>query len=160
MDKLLRTRLVTVLVLAAVFAAGLLVGFATDRSLVTTPVVDEARTEDEEQPTQRRTAMYEQVGPSEAQKIVIDSIVDEYRTAMRALHAEFRAAYDPRYEALLRETRAAIKGVFTPEQAHAYDSLIAERDSAAAARDRQREQRSPGGQDGRDDEDRDEGEST
>jgi len=83
------------------------------------------------------------VGPSEAQKTVIDSIVAEYRTAMRALHAEFRAAYDPRYEALLRETRAAIKGVLTPAQAHAYDSLLAERDSLAASRDRQRSQQSP-----------------
>ena len=54
--------------------------------------------------------------------------------------AEFQAAYDPRYRALLQETRAAIKGVFTPEQAHAYDSLIAERDSLAAARERHRDE--------------------
>jgi hypothetical protein len=143
MEKLLRTRLTTVAVLAAVFGAGLLLGLAVDRSLVATPEDRAARTEDDEQPTEGRHAMYEQVGPSEAQKIVIDSIVDEYRTAMRALHAEFRTAYDPRYEALLQETRAAIKGVFTPEQVHAYDSLIAERDSLAAERDRQRTARSP-----------------
>lgn len=136
MDRLLRTRVTTVLVLAAVFVAGLLLGLAVDRSLTATPAKDLARTE-EEGPTERRRAMYEQVGPSAAQKIVIDSIVDEYRIAMRALHAEFNAAYDPRYKALLHETRAAIKGVLTPEQAHAYDSLVAERDSLAAERDRQ-----------------------
>ncbi|HSW28030.1 MAG TPA: hypothetical protein VLH75_00935 [Longimicrobiales bacterium] len=144
MDKLLRTRLITVVVLALVFGAGVLLGFAADRSLVATPIGDEARTEDEDQPTERRQAMYERVSPTEAQKMVIDSIVQEYRTAMRALHAEFNAAYDPRYQALLRETRAAIKGVFTPEQAHAYDSLIAERDSLAAERDRRRDEQSSG----------------
>lgn len=143
MDKLLRIRLTTVVVLAAVFAAGLLLGLAVDRSLVATPADEVGRTEGEEHPNERRHAVYEQVGPSEAQKIVIDSIVDEYRTAMRALHAEFRAAYDPRYEALVQESRAAIKGVLTPEQVHAYDSLIAERDSLAAERDRPRAGRSP-----------------
>ncbi|MHB1193286.1 MAG: hypothetical protein ACYC6F_09585 [Longimicrobiales bacterium] len=144
MDKLLRTRLITVVVLALVFGAGILLGFAADRSLVATPAGEEARTEDEEEPTQRRRATYEQVDPTEAQKMVIDSIVKEYRTAMRALHAEFNAAYDPRYQALLRETRSAIKGVLTPQQAHAYDSLIAERDSLAAERDRQRGGQSSG----------------
>jgi len=145
MDKLLRIRLTTVLVLAAVFVAGLLLGLAADRSLVTTSVQEEAGPEKVEEPTEPRQAMYEQVGPTEAQKIVIDSIVDEYRTAMRALHAEFRAAYDARYHALVQETRGAIKGALTPEQAHAYDSLVAERDSAAAERDRQRAARTPGG---------------
>lgn len=133
MDKLLRTRLTTVAVLAVVFGSGVLLGIALDRSVVPTPAEDLARTE-EERPEERRRPMYEQVGPSEAQKIAIDSIVQEYRTAMRALHAEFRAAYDPRYDALVRETRAAIKGVLTLEQAHAYDSLVAERDRLRAER--------------------------
>lgn len=143
MDKLLRIRLTTAAVLAAVFGAGLALGLAVDRWLVTTPPQDDARTEQAGQAPSRRHAMYEQVNPSEAQKVVIDSIMSESRTAMRALHAEFRAAYDPRYEALVKETRAAIKGVLTPEQAHAYDSLIAERDSLAAQRERERGSRSP-----------------
>lgn len=153
MDQLLRTRLTTVVVLAAVFAAGLLLGFAADRSMAAPGDAEEAGAEDQAQPTERRRAMYEQVGPSEEQTVVIDSIVDEYRTAMRALHAEFEAAYDSRYQALLRETRDAIKGVLTPEQAHAYDSLIAARDSLAAARERRRDEGSP-----RDEAERDEGE--
>lgn len=133
MDRLLRTRLTTALVLAAVFASGLMLGLAVDRSLVATPA-ETARPE-RETPSGSRRPMYEQVGPSDAQKIVIDSIVREYRTAMKALHAEFRAAYDPRYGALVDETRSAIKGVLTPEQAHAYDSLVAERDRQRAERD-------------------------
>ena len=132
MDRLLRTLLTTALVLTVVFASGLMLGLALDRSLVATPA-HVARSE-EDAPDERRTPMYEQVGPSEAQKIVIDSIVQEYRTAMKALHAEFRAAYDPRYRALVDETRGAIKGVLTPEQAHAYDSLAAERDRQRAER--------------------------
>ena len=56
MDKLLRIRLTTVVVLAAVFAAGLLLGLAVDRSLVATPADEVARTGGEEQPTERRHA--------------------------------------------------------------------------------------------------------
>lgn len=133
MDRLLRTRLTTALVLAAVFAAGLMLGLAVDRSLVVTPA--EPGRPEPETPSGSRRPMYEQVGPSDAQKIVIDSIVQEYRTAMKALHAEFRAAYDPRYRALVDETRSAIKGVLTPEQGLAYDSLVAERDRQRAERD-------------------------
>lgn len=124
MEKTLRTRLVTALVLAAVFCAGLLLGVAVDRSVAAAPAVAETPADSNAAPA-RRVPMYEQVGPDEAQKILIDSIVGEYRTAMKSLHAEFRAAYNPRYQALVDSTRSSIKAVFTPEQAHAYDSLVA-----------------------------------
>lgn len=144
MDKLLRTRLTTVVVLATVFGAGLLIGLAADRSLGASPAPAETATAaegDEEGGTERRRVpMYEQVGPSADQKMVIDSIVQEYRAAMKGLHAEFSAAYATRYQALLEETRGAIKGVLTPEQAHAYDSLIAERDRRRAERDEREDQ--------------------
>lgn len=135
MDRLLRTRLATVVVLAAVFAAGVLMGLAADRTLGAAPAAEdgdrpEARSEE------RRPALYEQVDPTAEQSAVIDSIVGDMRTAMKALHAEFRAAYDTRYAALIRETREAIKGVLTPEQAQAYDSLVAERDRQRAERER------------------------
>ena len=135
MDKLLRTRLATVVVLLAVFGSGLLVGLAADRSLVATPAAEAAVAAEPEAPAERRVPMYERVGPDAAQKMVIDSIVSEYRVSMKSLHAEFRAAYNPRYQALVDETRAAIKGVLTPEQAIAYDSLIAERERKRAERD-------------------------
>lgn len=134
MDKLLRTRLATVVVLTAVFASGVLVGFAADRTMDVVPPADVPRAEGEGR-TQRRSPLYEQVNPTDEQKVAIDSIVAEMRTAMRALHAEFRAAYDSRYVALINETRNAIKGVLTPEQAHAYDSLLAERDRQRAERE-------------------------
>ena len=135
MDKLLRTRLATAVVLLAVFGSGLLVGLAADRSLLATPADEAVAAAEPEAPRERRVPMYERVGPDEAQKMVIDSIVSEYRVSMKSLHAEFNAAYSPRYRALVDETRAAIRGVLTPEQAIAYDSLIAERERKRAERD-------------------------
>jgi Spy/CpxP family protein refolding chaperone len=132
MEKDARTRLVSALVLAVVFATGAVLGLAVDRSLQAGPVQgggDETVGERE-----RRRPMYEQVGPSERQMVAIDSIVDEHRNKMKALHAEFRSAYNPRYQALVEETRQAIKGVLTPDQAVAYDSLLAERDRRRAER--------------------------
>jgi Spy/CpxP family protein refolding chaperone len=140
MEKLLRARLTTVVVLAVVFGSGLLLGLALDRTVVAAPEHTAAPAR-RTQTGSRREPLYMQVGPDEAQKAAIDSIVQEYRKAMGALHEEFRAAYDPRYEALLQETRSAIKGVLTPEQAQAYDSLLAVWDSLSAQRDRQRSER-------------------
>lgn len=139
MEKTSRTRLVTGLVLLLVFGAGVLLGVAVDRSLAA-PVEEVERTggraDDDER--RRRGPMYEQVDPSEEQKILIDSIVRDHREAMKALHAEFRAAYNPRYDALITQTREAIKSALTPEQAQAYDSLVADFE-------RRRSERSPDG---------------
>ena len=134
MDKVLRTRLATVVVLTAVFASGVLLGYAADRTMGAPPAAEAEG--GEEQREARRPPLYEQVGPTEAQKAVIDSIVADMRTAMRALHAEFRESYDARYAALIQDTRNAIKGVLTPEQAQAYDSLTAQRDRESAQRER------------------------
>lgn len=133
MEKTMRTRLTTALVLAAVFSAGLFMGVAVDRSVAATPAVADVPADSNAVPA-RRVPMYEQVGPDEGQKILIDSIVGEYRTSMKALHAEFRAAYNPRYQALVDSTRVSIKGVLTPEQAHAYDSLVADLERKRAER--------------------------
>jgi cell division septation protein DedD len=133
MERILRTRLVTTLVLAVVFSAGLLVGVAADRSVAASPAVAQTP-EDSNAAPARRVPMYEQVGPDEAQKILIDSIVGEYRSSMKSLHAEFRATYNPRYQALVDSTRTSIKGVLTSEQAQAYDSLVADLERRRAER--------------------------
>ena len=132
MERNARTRLVTALVLAVVFTTGALLGVAMDRSLEAVPTEDTEEVEGKER--ERRTPMYEQVGPSEVQMVAIDSIVDEHRARMKVLHDEFRSAYNPRYQALIEETRQAIKGVFTPQQAEEYDSLLAEWDRRRAER--------------------------
>lgn len=127
MEKAPRTRLITALLLAVVFGTGLVVGLAVDSNLVAGPVAEPAA-EEVESSERRRVPVYEQVGPNETQMTSIDSIVREYRSGMKLLHREFREAYDPRYRALIEETREAIKSVFDPEQAMAYDSLLAEFD--------------------------------
>lgn len=82
----------------------------------------------------RRAPMYERVGPDEAQLARIDSIVSLHGRRMRDLHAEFRRSYDPRYRQLVLETREAIKGVLTPEQAGEYQQLLDEYDARRAER--------------------------
>lgn len=139
MDKVLRTRLVTAVVLLVVFGSGFLLGFAADRTLGANPTESDSPAE-EASSGQRRVPMYEQVGPDADQMMVIDSIVQEYRAAMKSLHAEFRAAYNPRYQALVEGTRTAIKGVLTPEQAQEYDSLVAEWERRRAEREAREDQ--------------------
>jgi hypothetical protein len=124
-------RLITALMLVVVFASGVIVGFAADTQLdarhAEAVEADESGTREG-----RRVPMYEQVGPNESQMTSIDSIVRHHREAMGKLHRDFREAYTPRYEALIEETRVAIKGVLDPAQVMAYDSLIAERDQRRA----------------------------
>jgi len=130
-----RTRLATATVLVVVFGAGLLLGLAVDGSLVATPsevtAAGEAEGADERQ---RRTPMYEQVGPTEEQMVLIDSILVVRKARMDELHKEFRSAYNPRYQALIEDTREAIKGVFTPEQAVEYQALLDDFDRRKAER--------------------------
>jgi Spy/CpxP family protein refolding chaperone len=136
MERMLRTKLVTGVVVAVVFGAGMLLGLALDRSLAATPTeeVAEANGARGAEDQGRRHPLYEQVGTTAEQKVRIDSIVGDYRSAMKALHAEFSAAYNPRYEALLADTRTAIKGVLTPEQAQKYDSVVVEYERRRAER--------------------------
>jgi len=79
--------------------------------------------------------MYEQVGPTADQSLLIDSIVTEHRSKMQSLQEQFRLDYNPRYDALIDSTRESIKDVFTAEQAARYDSLIADWEERKAERD-------------------------
>jgi hypothetical protein len=88
-----------------------------------------------QQAEERRTPMYEQVGVTDDQRVVIDSIVVANRTRVRAN----RAAYDSAYRVIVEETRTAIKDIMVPEQRDRYDSLLAENDARRAAREREEE---------------------
>lgn len=135
-----RTRLLTAGVLVAVFGAGLLLGFAADEAVTATPAAafvvpapEPAEDEEAGEEEPARVPMYEQVGPDSAQSLVIDSIVAQHRARLDALNREFQERYDPQFRSIVEETRAAIKGVFTPEQATRYQELVEERDRQRAA---------------------------
>jgi hypothetical protein len=128
-----RTRFLTALLLAVVFGSGFTLGMAFDRTAVATPADDAEvveRTEDEDRPP-----MYERVGPTPEQSVRIDSIVVDFRARMEALQEQFRAEYDPRYDALVDSARESIKDVFSAEQAAQYDSLIVDYERRKAERE-------------------------
>jgi hypothetical protein len=133
MEKGARTRLTTALVLVVVFASGMTLGLAMDRSGVAL-TADASEPQAEEGQRERRTPMWEQVGPDEAQKMQIDSVVKAYRETMRALQSDMRDAYNTEYQSLIEQTRTDIKGVLTPDQAVAYDSLVAAYEKRRAER--------------------------
>jgi hypothetical protein len=132
-----RTKLVTAVILAVVLGTGVMLGLVSDGSLVGPPV-EEATMNDADRgrvsERRRRTPMYEQVGPTEAQGVLIDSILEGQRQHMRLLHDEFRASYDPRYQAVIQQTREAILEVFTSEQASEYRVLLQEFDESRTQR--------------------------
>ncbi len=134
MQRILRTRLVTALILVVVFGAGAVSGAAWDRGFGTRHDTPPSR-------PARREPVFMQVHPTARQKTEIDSIVKERHAAFENLHEEFRKAleqfhetYDPRYDSLIKDTRDAIKSVLTPAQAVQYDSLLARMDRRRAER--------------------------
>ena len=132
-----RTKLVTAVILAVVLGAGVMLGLVSDGSLVALPVEEDTMNDADRgrvSERRRRTPMYEQVGPTEAQGVLIDSILEGQRQHMRLLHDEFRASYDPRYQAVIQQTREAILEVFTSEQASEYRVLLQEFDESRTQR--------------------------
>lgn len=134
-----RTRLTTALILLVVFASGILLGFAADGRLGAAPA-DMASATDPGDVDQPGTPMSRQVDPTDAQLALIDSIVKVHRARTNALDKETRAVFRQGFGEILLETREAIKGVLTPEQAVEYQRLLDEYDAQQAA---ERERESP-----------------
>jgi hypothetical protein len=135
MEHRTRTRLVAALVLASVFASGILLGFAADRGAsVAVASVTSSDAPSGERP--RRVPVYELMSPTDEQRVVLDSIMREHRAEMNRLHADFEVAqraYNTSYDALIQETRDALAAVFPPEQRAEYRRLLAENDRRRAA---------------------------
>jgi hypothetical protein len=135
MEHRTRTRLVAALVLACVFASGILLGFAADRgAAVAVASVTSSDAPSGERP--RRVPVYELMSPTDEQRVVLDSIMREHRAEMNRLHADFEVAqraYNTSYDALIQETRDALAAVFPPEQRAEYRRLLAENDRRRAA---------------------------
>lgn len=173
MERSARTRLFTVVVLAVVFGAGIVLGMAIGHrgagARVATASTDSsaARQSADSAGRRHRTPFYMQVDPTPEQKVKLDSILKVYRDSMEVLtrqsHQEYdphfdslrvridslRAAYhrkyDPRQQALFAKAKAAIRAVLTPEQEAKYDSILAKADSARAQADRNRRRGDRGG---------------
>jgi hypothetical protein len=164
-----RARLTTVLVLALVFATGIVVGLAVDRTAFPETGDDGAMASgtaeggaSEESEQEGRRPMYEQVGGLSAdQQVLIDSIVEGHRAARQAITEGWRAEYEPlereqeaweeenvepvrqkwraRLDSLVHSTRDALKDVMTEDQARRYDSLLADYEQRRETRRRERE---------------------
>jgi len=137
MEQRTRTRLVAGLVLASVFASGVLLGYAADRGAAVA-VASVASEGEPVPPTERRrrVPVYELMEPTDEQRVVIDSVMREHRAHMNQLHEDFdvqRTAYQTSYDSLIQNTRDAIAAVFPPEQRAEYRRLLAENDRRRAA---------------------------
>ena len=148
MEHRSRTKLLTAAILAVVLGAGVMLGLASvcetgdggtrcviniNNDLAAMPV-EEAAVSDTDRgrmsERRRRTPMYEQVAPTEAQLLLIDSVLEDQGQHMRSLHEEFRTTYVPQYQALIQQTREAILEIFTEEQASEYRVLLREFDES------------------------------
>ena len=143
-----RTKLMTAVILAVVLGAGVMLGLVSvceigdgrtrcvinlNSDLAAMPVEEGMVREvhrDGMSERNRRSPMYEQVGLTEDQSLLIDSILEGQLQHMRSLHEEFRTTYVPRYQALIQQTREAILEVFTEEQASDYRALLQEFDES------------------------------
>ena len=149
-----RTKLMTAVILAVVLGTGVMLGLVSvceigdgrtrcvinvNSDLAAMPVEEGMVREadrDGMSERNRRTPMYEQVGLTEDQSLLIDSVLEGQLQHMRSLHEEFRTTYVPRYQALIQQTREAILEVFTEEQASDYRALLQEFDESRTRGDK------------------------
>jgi len=163
-----RARLTAATVLLLVLAAGVVLGVALDRHLEAREILsgepdrregrsgyedrrrgfdprprDPSRGPSDERDSNRRrpSMLVDQLGLSEIQKELVDSIVGYFRIEMRELHEEFDEAYSARVRELNGRARNEVRAVLTDEQRIAYDSL----QSAWAQRRQERRENSTEG---------------
>lgn len=153
MERTTKARLVSLGVLLTVLAAGFFLGVAWERGSGPpgggdADVASEAPGEagrgsgDRGRDRQKdRRLIVERVDLTPGQRERVDSVVEIHRERMKALRREFRGEYEPRYRALVADTRDAIRSLLTAEQRATYDSLLAEHDRRREERGRGRDRR-------------------
>ena len=149
MEQGARTRLVTAVILAVVFASGVLLGLAADSGLSAEPAVPPSEAVESEEatsaeaseepdeaaseaPTERRYT-YHRVEPNEEQLARIEVIVAEWRAEREAFDAESREQWEAGRADLVLQVRERIKSVLSPEQAAEYQRLLDEWDAEQEA---------------------------
>lgn len=140
------SRLRALVLLAVVFAAGAVVGVATDRLDLLTGVaeadepVDAMPAEPEERDGERRgrqTTIEEfadELGLTVDQRARIEEYLDHFREGARMLQRDVR----PRYRALMDSVRTEIESVLTEAQVEDYRELLRQRYGEGGERDRDR----------------------
>lgn len=136
-------RFLTFLIFGAVFASGLLIGVAVDPP-GTADREGRAETPEEERGERSpRGRIIDQVGLSEAQEILVDSIIEDGGRRMRERQDHYEDAYRQERHQILLQIREDLISVLTPEQGEQYRQLLAQRDSARAE-DRRRQESEDG----------------
>jgi len=141
MEHSSRTRLLSAVVVAVVFGAGVLIGFAADTNLGAEPADPATEEVAEEAPTRDRTPIYLQLQPTPEEQVRIDSIVQVHRERTTELDKETRRAFRQGFREILLSTRQAIREVFPPEKGDEYQRLLDEYDAQQAAERESRENR-------------------
>lgn len=134
MSHNVKMRMVTALVLALVFVAGIGVGLVWDEPFgqavageaeaVVEPEGIVEPEEDREREESSRGATIHRVDLTEDQRARADSMLARFRAEL----AEFQEESQLRYWAIVDEARDSLKTVLNLEQQALYDSLLAERD--------------------------------
>ena len=132
-----RARLLSVLIIAIVFAVGGLTGAATMHVVEG----DEAPAMERRGERGPRNNLFERLQLTPEQQVQVEAIMEQGRTQMDAFWAEHR----PTLRAITDSTRAQIRAVLTPEQRALDDEWIAERRREAEKRGED----GRGGRDGR-----------
>ena len=133
------TRFMTLLVFGAVFASGLLIGAALDRTDGGGDRTPEETSREEGGERGPRPRIVDQVGLSEAQEFLVDSIIDVAGIQLRARQDYHEEEYRRERREVVAQIREDIIAVLTPEQGRQYRELLAARDSARAESRRRQE---------------------
>jgi hypothetical protein len=134
MEQGSRTKLGAALVVASVFASGVLIGYAVHDGGAIIPLAAETASATERAPLpegQRYVPVYHSMNPTPDQLARIETIMVAHRERMNRLHEDFdvaREAYQSSYDALILETRDAIAAIFPEERQAEYRRRLEEYD--------------------------------
>lgn len=106
------------IVLGLTFAAGLAGGVALDRRVLDRPQASGRRSDRYRGPVIERFAS--ELGLTQDQRTRIETILDHYRTHMKAIWQDVH----PRYSAIVDSAKTEIEAVLTPDQVEQYRSLL------------------------------------
>jgi Spy/CpxP family protein refolding chaperone len=115
-------RLAAGAILAVTFAGGIAVGFALDRGVAqASPDRERGVVDAGPPPPPPNEWIIDRLDLDQEQRMQVDSVIAHYGSVMSDLQREYR----PRFNEVVRSANEGVRGVLTPEQVMAYDSLEA-----------------------------------